>query len=147
MTLKRLIASLALALAFGLGLVIRFELPKALAAIGDITATGPNDEFRIDPTGRLILNASSPVTGIRFGTAAVDPPSIAANTTTNVNVTVAGLTTSDKVWAAAVNALEDGLVLESAEVTAANTLTLGIRNTTASAIDGASRNWQYLAVR
>jgi hypothetical protein len=32
-------------------------------------------------------------------------------------------------------------------VTAANTLTLGIRNTTGAAIDGASRNWQYLAVR
>jgi len=144
---RRLKTALVLTLAFGLGLIIRFEIPSVRAAIGDITATGPNDEFRVDPTGRLILNTSSPITGIRFGTVAVDPPSIAANTTTNVSMTVTGLTTSDKVWVSVVNALEDGLVLESAEVTAANTLTLGIRNTSAAAIDGASRNWQYLAIR
>ncbi len=144
---RRLRVALALTLAFGLGLMVRFELPIARAAIGDITAVGSNDEFRVDASGRLILNGSSPVTGIRFGTVAVDPPSIAANTTTNVSVTVSGLTTSDKVWVSAVNALEDGLVLESVQVTAANTLTLGIRNTTGSAIDGASRNWQYLAIR
>ena len=144
---RRLKTAFALTLAFGLGISIRFEVPSVRAAIGDITATGPNDEFRVDPTGRLILNTSSPITGIRFGTVAVDPPSIAANTTTNVSMTVTGLTTSDKVWVSVVNALEDGLVLESAEVTAANTLTLGIRNTSAAAIDGASRNWQYLAIR
>ena len=144
---KRLKAALALALAFGLGLVVRFELPRALAAIGDITAVGSNDEFRVDASGRLILNAGSPVTGVRFGTVAVDPPSIAANTTANVTVTVSGLTTSDKAWVTPVNALEDGLVAESAEVTAANTLSIGIRNTTGAAIDGASRNWQYLAIR
>ena len=144
---RRLKTALALTLAFGLGLIVRFEIPSVRAAIGDITATGPNDEFRVDPTGRLILNASSPITGIRFGTVAVDPPSNAANTTTNVNVTVTGLTTSDQVWASALNALEDGLVLESVQVTATNTLTLGIRNTSAGAIDGASRNWAYLAIR
>lgn len=144
---RRLRTALALILAFGLGLMVRFELPAARAAIGDITAVGSNDEFRVDASGRLILNGSSPVTGIRFGTVAVDPPSIAANTTTNVSVTVSGLATSDKAWASAINALEDGLVLESVQVTAANTLTLGIRNTTGSAIDGASRNWQYLAIR
>ncbi len=144
---RRLKTALALTLAFGFGLMVRFELPIARAAIGDITAVGSNDQFRVDASGRLILNGSSPVTGIRFGTVAVDPPSIAANTTTNVSVTISGLTTSDKVWASAVNALEDGLVLESAQVTAANTLTLGIRNTTGSDIDGASRNWQYLAIR
>ena len=144
---RNLKTAIALGLAFGLGLVVRFELPRALAAIGDITAVGSNDEFRVDASGRLILNTSSPVTGIRFGTVAVDPPSIAANTTTNVTVTVNGLTTSDKAWVTPVNALEDGLVVESAEVTAANTLSIGIRNTTGAAIDGASRNWQYLAIR
>lgn len=144
---KKLAALATIVLAIGLGLVIRFELPNAKAAIGDITATGSNDEFRMDASGRLILNGSSPVTGVRFGTVAVDPPSIAANTTTNVSVTVTGLATADQVWASAINALEDGLILESAQVTAANTLTLGIRNTTAAAIDGASRNWQYLAIR
>ena len=144
---RRLKTAFALTLAFGLGIFIRFEVPSVRAAIGDITATGPNDEFRVDPTGRLILNASSPITGIRFGTVAVNPSSVPANTTVNISVTVTGLTTSDKVWVSVVNALEDGLVLESAEVTAANTLSIGIRNTTASAIVGVSRNWQYLAIR
>ncbi len=144
---RRFRTAFALAVAFGLGMTVRFERPSARAAIGDITAVGSNDQFRVDASGRLILNGSAPVTGIRFGTVAVDPPSIAADTTTNVSVTVSGLTTSDKVWVSAVNALEDGLVLESAQVTATNTLTLGIRNTTGSSIDGASRNWQYLAIR
>ena len=116
-------------------------------ALDDKFAVGPNDELRLDAQGRVVIGGGAPVTGLRFGTVAVDPGSLAAGAAADTDVTVAGLTTSDKVFAAAPADLEDGLVLVAASVPAADTLRIRLLNTSAGAIDGASKSLAYLAVR
>ena len=79
------------------------------------------------------------------GTVSIDPPSIAATTTTDVAVTVSGLTTSHKVIVCCQEALEHGLVAIAAWASAADQLTVRITNWTGAAIDGVARSWFYLA--
>ena len=82
---------------------------------------------------------------LKIGTVTVDPPSIAAGSSANVNVTVSGLTTSHRVIAMCQGDLEAGLVPQAAYVSAANTLTIRLYNPTTSAIDGTAKTWFYIA--
>ncbi len=79
------------------------------------------------------------------GTVSVDPPSIAKQSTTNVDVTVAGLQTTHRVQVQCQSDLENGLVCIAAYCPSNNTLRLRISNVSASAVDGASRTWAYWA--
>jgi len=79
------------------------------------------------------------------GTVTIDPPSIAATSTANVDVTVSGLTTSHCVLVMCQEDLEHGLIPIAAYVPAANTLRVRITNFTSAAIDGAARKWFYIA--
>jgi hypothetical protein len=79
------------------------------------------------------------------GTVKIDPPSIAATSTANVDVTVAGLTTSHCVLVMCQSDLEHGLIPIAAYVPAANTLRVRITNFTSAAIDGTARTWFYIA--
>jgi hypothetical protein len=79
------------------------------------------------------------------GTVTIDPPSIAAGSTANVDVTVSGLTTSHCVLVMCQSDLEHGLIPIAAYVPAANTLRVRITNFTSAAIDGAARKWFYIA--
>lgn len=79
---------------------------------------------------------------------AVDPPNILANATTNVDVAgVAGVKAGDFVDAQPPDTLENGLVLQGATVPVDGTIRLRISNVTAGAIDGASRNWNFMITR
>ena len=78
------------------------------------------------------------------GTVSIDPPSIAAGATANVDVTVTGLTTSHKVIVLCQEDLEHGLVCIGAYVPAADALRVRVTNWTAAAIDGVARTWAYL---
>jgi len=82
---------------------------------------------------------------IKIGTVTVDPPSIGAGASGNVDVTVSGLTTDHKVVAMCQSYLEAGLVPQAAFVPLANTLRIRLYNPTAAAIDGAAREWFYIA--
>jgi hypothetical protein len=79
------------------------------------------------------------------GTVTIDPPSIAAGSTANVDVPVPGLTTSHRVLVMCQSDLEHGLIPIAAYVPAANTLRVRITNFTGAAIDGAARTWFYIA--
>jgi len=79
------------------------------------------------------------------GTVTIDPPSIAAGSTANVDVTVSGLTTDHCVLVMCQSDLEHGLIPIAAYVPAANTLRVRITNFTSAAIDGAARKWFYIA--
>lgn len=79
------------------------------------------------------------------GTVAVDPPSIAKASTSNVDVTVSGLLTSHKVYVQCQSDLENGLVCIAAYCPVNGTLRLRISNWSSSAINGASRTWAYQA--
>ena len=79
------------------------------------------------------------------GTVSVDPPSIAKASTTNVDVSVAGLVTGHKVFVQCQSDLETGLVCIAAYCPVNGTLRLRISNWSSASIDGASRTWAYEA--
>jgi len=81
------------------------------------------------------------------GTVSVDPPSIVAGAAANVDVTVAGLKTTDYVLVMCIEDLEAGLVPVAAYVPAADTLRIRLYNPTAAAIDGAARTWAWFAFK
>ena len=79
------------------------------------------------------------------GTVSVDPPSIAKASSTNVDMSVAGLVTGHKVFVECQSDLETGLVCIAAYCPVNGTLRLRISNWSSSSIDGASRTWAYEA--
>ncbi len=79
----------------------------------------------------------------KWGAVTIDPPSIAAASTVNVDVAVAGLATTDKVIAICQGALEHGLVCIGASVPVADTLRIRLTNWTGAAIDGAALTWLF----
>jgi hypothetical protein len=84
---------------------------------------------------------------VLYGTVSVDPPSINANTSTTFTVTITGVQTGDLVFLTPPSDIEAGLVFQGASVTAANTVTIRMRNVTGAAVDGASLQWSYMVIR
>lgn len=77
------------------------------------------------------------------GTFNLDPPSIGANTTTAVSVTISGLIPGRDVVVLDPPALATGLEFLNCRVSANNTLEIKLRNFTAAAIDDTSKTWRY----
>lgn len=98
--------------------------------------------------GGLQVGAGSTNTRqILSGTVSVNPPSINANTSANVDVTVSGLATNMIVFVTPPADLEDDLEFRGVSIPSANTLRLRLRNNNASTpVDGAARTWHYLAL-
>lgn len=89
--------------------------------------------------GVLAGNAAS----INIITATVDLGSVAANTSEVETATVPGVVTTDFVIAEKPT-LEAGLLIGSCWVSAANTVSIQVINTTAGAIDESSETWRFL---
>lgn len=77
---------------------------------------------------------------------AVDLGSVAANTSEEETAAIPGVKVGDVVVCMD-SALSAGQVISQARVSAADTVTLQVINTTASAIDAASRTMTFLVVR
>jgi len=90
---------------------------------------------------------SAKLHAVKFGLVTIDPPSIAATTTANVDVGVTGLTAGEKVRAWCLGDLEHGLICTTSYCPAANTLRVRITNWTGAAIDGAARTWAWVVFR
>lgn len=86
------------------------------------------------------------VASITVVSATVDLGSVAANTSEEETATVSGVKTGDVVVCID-SALEAGQVVAQARVSAANTVTLQVINTTGLAIDAASKTMTFLVVR
>jgi hypothetical protein len=63
-----------------------------------------------------------------YGTVSVDPPNIAANTSTTFTVTITGVQPGDLVFLTPPSGIEGGLVFQGANVTAADQVTIRMRN-------------------
>ena len=79
------------------------------------------------------------------GTVAVDPPSIAKGTTVNVDVLVAGLLITHKIYVQCQSDFEHGLACIAAYCPVDGTLRLRLSNWSADAVDGAARTWAFQA--
>ncbi len=82
---------------------------------------------------------------LRSYTVSVDLPSIAAGATSDVAVTVTGITTNDNLVSLVTPGnLTHGLVIQEARITAANTITLRVSNLSAAAIDELAKNYTFV---
>jgi hypothetical protein len=84
---------------------------------------------------------------VLYGTVSVDPPAIGANTSATFTVTITGVQTGDLVFLTPPSDIEGELVFQGANVTAANTVTIRMRNVTGAAVDGIARTWSYMVIR
>ena len=87
------------------------------------------------------------IANFMMGTIAVDPPSIAAGATANIDLGVTGLTVDHFVAAECQGELEAGLVPIAVYVPSADVLRIRLYNPSSGAIDGVSRNWRYVAIK
>ncbi len=94
---------------------------------------------------KMLLAGDTTVGPALQGTVGVDPPSIAKASTVNVDVSVAGLLTSHKVYVQCQSDLENGLVCTGAYCPVNGTLRVRIANWSSSAINGSLRTWAYQA--
>ena len=78
---------------------------------------------------------------------AVDLPSVAANTSAEVDVTIAGITTDDIVLAVSKPTLEAGIGIVNARVKAADTVSIQVMNCTAAAIDEVSETFTFVIAK
>ncbi len=81
----------------------------------------------------------------RTFTISVHPPSIPANAVVNLPLGLPGVTATDRIVAFPPLAFENGLMLQSASVSAPGQITLRILNTTPAAVAGAAHMWTFLA--
>lgn len=79
-------------------------------------------------------------------TATVDLGSVAANTSEEETATVSGVKSGDVVVCLD-SALEAGIVIANARVSAADEVTLQVINTTGSGVDAASKTLTFLVAR
>lgn len=86
------------------------------------------------------------IRGMTIVEAAVDLGSVAANTSEEETATVPGVKTGDFVVCMD-SALEAGIVVANARVSAANTVTMQVINTTGDAVNAASKTMTFLVVR
>ncbi len=64
-----------------------------------------------------------------------------------VTITITGAAVGDRVFLTPPYDIEDALVYQGATVTAANTVTIKIRNVAAVPVNGAARTWSYLIIK
>lgn len=85
--------------------------------------------------------------GITIVEATVDLGSVAANTTETETATVSGVKTTDVILAAIKPTLEAGLLIGTAWVSAADTVSIQVANVTGSPINEASETWRFVVLR
>lgn len=125
-------------------------MPATTVRIGDtiVSSHYTNKNILLDsPVGVSIGTGGTDLKLVKVGSVSIDPPSIAAGAAANVDVSVSGLQTTDIVFVECAADLEAGLIPLAAYVPAANTLRVRLFNSTAAAIDGAARTWNYLVFR
>lgn len=112
-----------------------------------LTAAGTTPTIDLSATSGVSINAGSAVKRQLSATATLDWASIAASTDSDLTITVTGATVGDVVQLGPPSTLEANLAISYYAVTAANTVTVRLRNMNAvGAIDPASKTWRAAVV-
>ncbi|MFN8244511.1 MAG: hypothetical protein U0X40_10705 [Ferruginibacter sp.] len=101
--------------------------------------------YNTDNGGTLESYNGSSWNGIIRNSQAIDVPNIAANSSVNVTVTVAGATVGSVVYVSPSSALPASVVIASARVTATNTVEIKYNNVSAPAVNPSSQTY-YIRV-
>jgi hypothetical protein len=104
---------------------------------------------KVDDGSLTAADIAAPVgAGSLVGSAAVDPPSLPADSCAIATATVTGIQPGDRVILNVDPTLENGLVAQAVPATGANTLDVRVCNTTdAGPIDGAAKTYSYIVIR
>jgi hypothetical protein len=132
---------------------------------GDAYADGSNLQFQNGPTtvarfdsngistslnlvasGTLRVGGGTVVANILSATATLDFPSISGNDTHTLTITVTGAVAGDIVFLGCPAGLDAGLIF-CASVTAANTVTVRLHNSSGGSIDPASGTFRATVIR
>jgi hypothetical protein len=113
-----------------------------LVGAGNLNVTGEltNSNMQIGSLGTFINQIITDVV-------AVDPLNITAGTSATFTVTISNVEVGDIIVLTPPSNIEDDLIFQGATVTAANTVTIKIRNLSGSDVNGASRDWSYIITR
>ncbi len=114
---------------------------SGLTETADLNVTNDANIDDVLTTAALGIGGGTLMIGHLSATASLNFPSIAANTTAELTITVTGAASGDNVYVAPTGAPEAGLVW-SAYVSAANTVTVRMANVTTGAIDPAARTYR-----
>lgn len=98
-------------------------------------------KFNVDNAGAVIIGSGSKLKKVLTATATLDFPSIAAGATAELTITSTGAAVNDSVEMGLPAALEAGLVVNM-RVSATNTITVRVYNSTAAPIDPASATYR-----
>lgn len=99
------------------------------------------------PKGLVLGDGGTSVALLQHGTITIDPPSIAAGASGTATATLPGALTTDTVILIPPSNLHQDLVFQGASVTAANTVTVRLRNQGAAAVDDTAKAWTYILLR
>lgn len=79
-----------------------------------------------------------------IGTVSIDLPNITTGATGTATATITGAKVGDLVFVQPPDTLLDGLALAGAAITAPDTLTVAVVNTTAGSLNDTPRDWAFL---
>lgn len=98
--------------------------------------------------GLIVGSAGTQITKIEKGTVSVVVSALAAAAEEDIDVTISGAAAGDIVLACPTEAAaETGLAILGAWVSAADTVTIRIGNTSGSGLTGSTANWSYLLIK
>ena len=110
-----------------------------LAVEGDVEVDG----FSNLTSGFKVGTNGSDIYKVVAGTVSVNPGSIGAATRGSVNVTITGLSTSDRIFLHPPTGLNTELLYCGCDITASNTLTIYLYNKSGGSIDDTALTWKY----
>jgi hypothetical protein len=122
--------------------------PIGTAKVGINTDT-PDSELQVigrTHTDTLQINGGSEATNLWTVTATLDFPNIAHNTSEELTVTVTGAAVGDTVMLGAPSTIEAGLIF-CGYVSATDTVTIRVHNSTGGAVDPASNDWRVTVLQ
>jgi hypothetical protein len=91
----------------------------------------------------LTIGSGSTVYTVTSGTISIDPGNIASTTKGSVTFTLTGASTTDRIFLQPPTGLNSGLLYCGADITASNTVTIYLYNTTGAGIDDGANTWKY----
>lgn len=110
-------------------------------------STAGIDRGEITAAGRwMIGNGSTPIQNIYSATASLNFASIASLATAELTITVTGASTGDAVFLGPPSTLDAGLTV-TGYVSATNTVTVRLYNSTLAAIDPAASTWRAAVIK
>lgn len=112
---------------------------RSSATLGSVSSDSlsVSNGLTVGATGSAIYDVIS-------GTISVNPGSIGATTRGSVNVTLTGVNTEDRLVLHPPSTLNAGLLYVGHDITASNTVTIYLYNTTGGSIDDGALTWKYV---